>query len=516
MPHLILDRVHYSFRLGAPLLVDATLHLNRGWTGLVGPNGCGKSTLLQLLAGELPPVSGVRRLLPAEARVVRCPQEDGGLDGALLGFAAAGDGRSRQLRGQLSLDPEVLPRWTTLSGGERRRWRIGAILASDPDVLLIDEPTNHLDEDARGLLLSALRRFRGLGVVVSHDRALLDGLTNTTVGIRAGRVVTWPGPYAAAREGWALADRQAEETRCEAQEAHRHALRRLADARRAQAQADAARSTRARMKGLHDSDARSVAAKGRAANGEARASRRVGLERAIAARQEERVEACTLEPLRGRALHYGWTPSARDPVVTLTGPLTVAGCDATRTLLQHLDLAVGRTEHVHLRGPNGSGKTTLLRALGARLEAAGAPVHTLAQELSREEVAADVARLRALDREARGRIGGLLAALGADPARVSVDASPGEARKLRLALGMGTSVQALLLDEPTNHLDLPSIERLQVALAAWPGALVIVSHDRAFATACTRTAWTIQDGEVRRSSGPPIAAPAGAWTRDPG
>jgi ATPase subunit of ABC transporter with duplicated ATPase domains len=98
----------------------------------------------------------------------------------------------------------------------------------------------------------------------------------------------------------------------------------------------------------------------------------------------------------------------------------------------------------------------------------------------------------------RGRVLSLVAALGVDPDRLLASAapSPGEARKLALALGLGRHAWCLVLDEPTNHLDLPSIERLEEALVAYPGALVLVSHDDRFAGACTATTWRVTGGQV--------------------
>ena len=106
--------------------------------------------------------------------------------------------------------------------------------------------------------------------------------------------------------------------------------------------------------------------------------------------------------------------------------------------------------------------------------------------------------MRTLAPGARGRVLSLVAALGADPARLlaTPEPSPGEARKLHLALGLGRHAWGLVLDEPTNHLDLPTVERLEAALAAYPGALLLVCHDAAFAARCTSGAWRIREGRV--------------------
>ena len=172
------------------------------------------------------------------------------------------------------------------------------------------------------------------------------------------------------------------------------------------------------------------------------------------------------------------------------------------TLLRDVRTTIGRDERVHVVGSNGAGKTTLLGAL-LRGGPPGERVLHLPQELASGEVERLAGELRALEPEARGRVLSVFAALGSDPERIvlrrSADAarlSPGEARKLALAMGLGRHAWALVLDEPTNHLDLPSIERLEVALADYPGCIVLVSHDETFARACTSRVLRVEGGTV--------------------
>src|SRR5262249_27793875 len=151
---------------------------------------------------------------------------------------------------------------------------------------------------------------------------------------------------------------------------------------------------------------------------------------------------------------------------------------------------IGREDRVRVRGPNGAGKTTFLRALLASRRDQTCIMH-LPQELESGTMRGLLARLSELDEAERGRVLTLFSALGSDPERLllgrSFEAactlSPGEARKLALALGLGQHVWALVLDEPTNHLDLPTIERLEHTLMGYPGCIVLVTHDDTFAKA---------------------------------
>ncbi|WP_437937408.1 ATP-binding cassette domain-containing protein [Sorangium sp. So ce341] len=501
MSSLRAHRLSFAYSDASPILTDVDLCLTPGWYGIVGPNGAGKTTLLRLFAGDLEPDAGGLRVEPRGATIAVCPQAVEHADAAIRALAEAEGGLARRLRGELLLDPAELERWATLSPGERKRWQIGAALAAEPDVLLLDEPTNHIDADARALLAGALGGFQGIGACVSHDRELLDALTVGTIRVDRAAARLYPGGYSAAKELWEAEARGREEAHQRLRAEERQLRRRLGEERRTQAAADAERSTKNRVKGPRDHDARGMLAGIRVAAAEARLSRAVGVTR----RKLEKVSAeageFEFEKAVGRSVFVDYERSPAPWLFVLDAPEIHAG-GGGRALLRDVRLSVGREDRIRVAGPNGAGKTTLVKALleGARVPAE--KVLYVPQELGEAEEQALLARARRLPPEERGRVMSLVAALGVEPGRLLASArpSPGEARKLMIALGLGQHAWALVLDEPTNHLDLPSIERLERALADYPGALLLVTHDRAFGRSCTSILWTVAEGEVRISS----------------
>jgi ATPase subunit of ABC transporter with duplicated ATPase domains len=496
MSSVRLDRI--SFAHGPVRVLErASARLGPGFTGLVGENGAGKTTVLRLVAGELAPDEGTIRVEPAGARVALCAQEVDAPGAAVGELAASHEAEACRLCGLLRLEPARLAAWASLSPGERKRWQLGAALADAPDVLLLDEPTNHLDAEARGWLAAALGTFRGVGLLVSHDRALLEEVTSATLRVAHGALDAFPGPYPAARAAWDGARRSAEEARDAAQEERRRVARRLADARRERDAATAARSTRHRMRSRHDSDARTLGADTKAAWAESALGRRV----AGARREAERAlldetDTALPEHWSAREVTLGGERAPRPLLATIDVPTLDAG---GRPVLRDVRLTLGREDRVRVAGANGAGKSTLLRALVAAARLPPERLPLIPQDATEEDRSRVAAEVRALPASERGRVLALVAALGSDPARVlaSQRPSPGEARKLLLAAAMGGRAWGLVLDEPTNHLDLPTVERLEAALAAWPGALLLVTHDERLGRACTTKTWTVTGGTVR-------------------
>jgi len=488
----------FSYADSVPILGDVNIQLAPGWTGVVGANGAGKTTLLRLITGELSPTAGHVRLDPPSSSIAICAQTVETLTPAIENFALAAHRVSRRVHGALGLDPGVLPRWPTLSPGERKRWQVGAALAAQPSILILDEPTDHLDADARELLLAALVRFRGIGIVVSHDRTLLEHLTSYTIRVNGGWAHLLRGAYGDAKRAWEAEEGERHHQYERLKEKRSTLKRRLGDKRRWAISAESQWNAGAaqRMKGPRDHDATSMMARGKAEM----ASRRLSRDAAVLRRSIDRVSA-DIEQFRfvkekGRAVFVDYVAAPVSRIFVLDTAILRAGEEA---VLTDVHLIVNRDSKIRVAGINGAGKTTLLNALVAASHLPIDRILHLPQELTREDGIAILDSIRVLPPAPRARVLTLAAALGLDPARVlaSESPSPGEARKLALADGLGRQVWACVLDEPTNHLDMPAIERLEEALAEYPGALVMVTHDEPLATRVTSEEWRVELGQVR-------------------
>ena len=534
-----LNDLSFAWPGQGPLFSGVSAVFAPGWTAILGDNGIGKTTLTALITGRggLKPTAGSidpDPLSRAGALVTAwCPQEVTREPDGLEEFSQDWSSEAIGLREKLGIGDDWPWRFDELSGGEKKRLQLACALDRRPDVLLLDEPTNHLDLPSRQTLTRVLTGFTGIGILISHDRALLDALADSCLfltrvhkdgqNVTTGRQIS--GNYTAARA--ALDTAGAAQSR-QVREADRQ-IRRLGSledaAHRATAHAEARKSganldprdhdARARHKLAHMTDADAAGAR-QGARIQSRLARQTQ-ERGALEEPAHRYDAdvagffAQVEPSHRRVL-------ASLPAGTLE-------CGTS-----YPDLSIGPTDHIGLTGANGAGKTSLVTrflaqgfpqgwngdndgtggnnaagdssvsSAGNGRSANGAdpavPVLVLPQETGEKETQAALAKLHDLSPADCGQVLAGYARLNSDPDRLLSGASPspGELRKLLLCLGILADPPALIVaDEPTNHLDLASVEALGTALAAFRGAVLLVSHDEAFLRSCTQIRWNIED-----------------------
>ena len=451
--------------------------------GIIGVNGCGKSTLLRLLAGAEEPDEGTVRPDP-NVRLAYLPQnpvfpgEHTVLEQVLLGL----DGEDRTLaeyEAKTILNQLGVPRFDQkvgeLSGGERRRVALAAVLARPCDVLLLDEPTNHLDDRMVGWLEDYLRSWKGALVMVTHDRYFLERIVTKMVEVDGGRLYTYEGNY----------DKYLERKAARLESEKASERKRQAILRREYQwvmQGPTARGTKSRER----------------------------LERYEALKaQTGPTEKSTLE-LSARASRLG------KKTVELAGVTKTFG---ERTVVRDFSCMLLRDDRIGIVGSNGSGKSTLLNLMAGTLAPDSGTVEvgeTVRFGYFRQEVPDMDGDTRVIDyvKEIGNNIETAEGMLTASqlleqflfPAEVQwspiCKLSGGEKRRLYLLSVLAAAPNVLLLDEPTNDLDIQTLSILEDYLDTFPGAVIAVSHDRYFLDRVVRRVFAVEgDGAVRAYPG---------------
>lgn len=379
-----------------------------------------------------------------------------------------------------------------LSGGERTRLNLARTLLGSPDVLLLDEPTNHLDLYAIEWLEAFLADFRGAVIVVSHDRGFLNALAARIIALEDGTAREYSGNFDTYRAARAqeLAAQVGEYNRYteEVERLRVFVRRQLEHAVRVQQGPKRGRDHYGRV-------AKKMAKRARSARGRL-------------ARLEAEAPEQPREPDRVRLSVKG----AENVGPALAHFRGVGKRFGDRVLFSGVDLTLRRGDRVGLVGPNGSGKTTLLRLLagedlpstGEVWRGPGVQLGTLWQypdARGDDRRVLDVALNAGLHLpEARALLAALLFR-GDQVFQWVGDLSGGERTRLMLLGLLAAGTNLLLLDEPTNHLDLPSRERLEEALQAYGGMLVIASHDRFLLDRLCTVIWSIEEGTLRTYEG---------------
>jgi macrolide transport system ATP-binding/permease protein len=466
---------------------NLTVQFSPGWTGIIGANGSGKTTLLRLACGELAPQRGsIHR--PQE--VIYCPQRTDDAPTDLGVFIEATDPPGCVLRGKLRIGDDWATRWTTLSHGERKRAQIGLALWKDPGVLAIDEPTNHIDFEARELLASALQSFRGVGLLVSHDRQLLDSLCEQCLFVDPPGAVIRPGGYTRAIELKTAEDQQIRNEYYQTKDELKRLKREAANRRQAADQARGKRSKRGLDAKDHDAKAKINLAKLTGKDGQA--GRLLGQMNGRLSQTQEKLKNIRPKKYYKLGLDMHGQTAQRDILFRIKEGRLDLG-NGRRLVFP--ELLVTPEDRIALTGPNGAGKSTLIRHIMQHLMVPTENIVYMPQEIDRETSRQVIAEVRALPREKVGQVMTAVSCLGSRPQRLieTEEPSPGELRKIMLAVGMTRQPQLIVMDEPTNHLDLPSIECLENALAPdhCPAGLLLVSHDLRFLNRLTHTRWII-------------------------
>ena len=478
--------------------------------GLIGRNGAGKSTLMKALIGEIEPDDG-EISKPARAKIGYIAQEApsgsmtpeevvlasateraellaeletctdmdrmGDVHERLLAIDAySAPARAAKILNGLGFDEEMQQRPVdSFSGGWKMRIALGALLFSEPDILLLDEPSNHLDLEATLWLENFLKSYPATLVVISHERDLLNKVVDHILHLQGGQLTLYPGGYDA----------------FEKQRAERAAQ--LAAAKASQ---DAQRAR------LQDYVARNSARASTAKQAQSRAKMLAKMQPIAALMEDPSLTFDFPDP-----------SELKSPMITLDH--AAVGYGEAPPILKRLNFRIDADDRIALLGRNGNGKTTLARQLASQLVPAEGEVNApgklkvgyftqyLVEELAGEDTPLDLMN-RAMEGAAQGAIRAQLGRFGFSGPRANqrVDKlSGGERARLALALITRDAPHLLILDEPTNHLDVDAREALIQALNNYSGAVILISHDRHMVELTADRLILVDSGTAREYAG---------------
>jgi ATP-binding cassette subfamily F protein 3 len=501
---LKIDDISYSIA-GRQLLAGASTTIPSGHkVGIVGRNGTGKTTLFKLITGELGLDDGSIEI-PKKMRIGGIAQEAPASDASLLETVLEADTERTELlaEAETATDPnriaDIHGRLADIdaysaearaasilaglgfsaaaqarpchefSGGWRMRVALAGVLFAQPDILMLDEPTNYLDLEGTIWLETYLRKYPHSVLIISHDRQLLNTSVNAILHLQDKQLTLYQGNYDTF-DAVRRAKLAEQESMARKQEATRAHLQSFVD--RFRAKASKAKQAQSRVKMLEKMEP--IAA---------------GTENAVA------------------AFDFPTPEELSPPILRLEE--TSVGYDGT-PILRNLSLRIDQTDRIALLGANGQGKSTLSKLLADRL----APMEGNLVRSSKlkigyfaqhqvDELHLDETPLQHITREFPGETPGKLRSrlarggIGPEQALTEVGRlSGGQKARLSLLLATVEAPHLLILDEPTNHLDIESREALVFALAAYEGAVILVSHDPHLVNAVADTLWLVKDGAV--------------------
>ncbi|HMJ43773.1 MAG TPA: ABC-F family ATP-binding cassette domain-containing protein [Pseudolabrys sp.] len=497
---------------GRSLLENASARITPGArVGLIGRNGTGKSTLFNVITGEMgaetgsidiPPRWRIGRLaqeapngpesllevvlkapsertqLLEEAETATDPHRIADIQTRLADIGAhAAPARAASILSGLGFSTSDQARpCTEFSGGWRMRVALAATLFSEPDLLMLDEPTNYLDLEGTLWLQDHLSKYPHTMIIVSHDRDLLDNAVNQILALEAKKLTLYKGGYSdyeRLRSEKLVLDQKM----MKKQDAQRAHLQAFVD--RFRAKASKASQAQSRIKML--------------------------------AKMQPISSMVTDEV---RPIHIPAPDKLLSPPIIATDDVSV-GYEPGRPILTGLSLRIDNDDRIALLGSNGNGKSTLVKLLAGKLapehgnitRAATLRVGYFAQhqvdELDMDGSAYDHVRRLMTDQpehKVRGRVGSI--GFSGPAANTKVEKLSG-GEKARLLLGLATfaAPQLIILDEPTNHLDIDSRGALIEAINDYPGAVILVSHDRYLLEACVDRLWLVSGGRVKPFDG---------------
>ena len=481
MQSLQLHNIYFKYpSLSNYIYEDLNLELYQGWNALVGANGTGKSTLLKLITKELTPERGsiTNNLVTSFAK-----QSTENLPENAEEFFTSYDSKTFRLKKILEIEDDWLYRWESLSHGERKRIQIATALFNEPDILIVDEPTNHLDISTKEKLFKVLQSYTGIGILVSHDRELLDLLSTHTFVLKNKKLTKIKSNFSTAiKELDNIKSFKKQQKQEQSKE-----LKKIEGQIQSAKESVSRSKSRLSLKNVDkkDSDAKAKVYLAKISSKNKYEGQAV---KTTSSKKEHLLkEDIAIEKEYGKGIFF------ENEINSRAFPFVIEQITKTINNLTFKipRLVIEKGDKIWIKGDNGSGKSTFINYFLSTLKEDD--YLYIPQEISEAESEKIFKELKEFSNEKQGEVFTTITRLSSDPKTLlqSKIPSPGEIRKLLIAKDLSNNPPLIVLDEPTNHMDLDSILSIEKALKEFTGAVVFISHDLAFCRNLANKVWRV-------------------------
>jgi ATPase subunit of ABC transporter with duplicated ATPase domains len=467
---------------------DINISFNSGWTGVVGPNGIGKTTLAKLAVGLLYPTSGNIIKSKESLSAFYCEQTTEYLPEFALDFFSDENNDSGYIKSILEINNDWINNWNSLSHGERKRIQIGIMLWKKHDILILDEPTNHLDYETVCTLYEGLKDFSGIGIIISHDRFLLDKLCSNCLFVEKDSIIMRRGGITES-----LKQRELDiKTKIANYKNNSEKYFKLSKSLNKQKELLSSEKKRLSKKGIDKKD--------HSKRGEIDLARLTGKDKSLSQKiksLDNKTEKAKQE-MENSYFHERYISNfvfkGERAKCNLLFKFDNNYVDVSENIkIKSPELIIKPEDKIAVTGSNGVGKSLLIKYIYRNIKIEPNKIIYIPQEFESEEINNIKLEIEKLNRTDLGKLYTIIFRLGSEPDRLLhfETLSPGEIRKIMFGLGILKQPVIIIMDEPTNHLDLPSIEKLEETLCDFVGALLLVSHDLTFIKKLTTIEWNI-------------------------
>ncbi|RYA22559.1 ATP-binding cassette domain-containing protein [Malaciobacter marinus] len=471
MQYLKINNITFKYT-NSEIFSNLNLSFEKGWSCLIGSNGSGKTTLFKLIAKILKPQEGN---IVGNELVYYCEQELHEKPNGFEEFMYTYNIKTFKLKELLHIEDEWFYRWETLSFGERKRIQIAIALFLEPDVLLLDEPSNHLDIKIKEILLNSLKNFRGIGLLVSHDRDVLNLLCTNTVIIKNKKIYNYKTTFDKAMKELAQNLNFLQKENDNINNKVKKLQKNIQSQKEKVSQSKSKLSKKnidtkdkslkekinlAKLTGKDKPDSKLVATFSKKA--QELSSKRNEIDKSFD-------KGITIKDEKSKKEKFSF--------LLKKGQLVLG----EKKILKYENLSLNKADKIAIIGDNGVGKSSFLKLLISKIPSLKSYLY-LPQEIEKKQKENLFEAIKSLNNEKKGELFTLVQRLSSNPKNLLDNAttSSGELRKLFIAKALLDNIQLIILDEPTNHMDIDSIQSLEQALKEYQNTLIVVSHDKIF------------------------------------